>query len=113
MRTRLSVFATAIAFFLLSACGDSGKWVEAPDTLAMYAGMDKARQMTEQIEQNRAPNAEKRSCPELLEQMREHIAKAEPGNLMFQQMVRNCGDLGMQFGEEVRCESGRLQVKCK
>lgn len=93
----------------LSACGDSGKWVEAPDTLSMYATMDRGRRMME----NNAHSAESRSCQDLLGQMRSHIEAAESDNIMFQQMLRNCGNLGMQFGGEVRCESGRLQVRCQ
>lgn len=93
----------------LSACSDSGRWVEAPETLTMYESMDRARRMLE----NNATSAESRSCSELLGQMREHIEAAESGNIMFQQMVRNCGDIGMRFGAEVRCESGRLQVRCE
>ncbi len=107
-----SVTATVIVC-VLSACGEGGKWVEAPDTLSMYERMDRARQMEEQIAANERPNAEGRTCPELLGQMREHIADAKPDNIMFQQMVRNCGNIGMQFGAEVRCQAGRLQVKCE
>lgn len=93
----------------LSACGDGGKWVEAPDTLTMYESMDRGRRMME----NNTASADSRSCSELLGQMREHIEAAESDNIMFQQMLRNCGNLGMQFGAEVRCESGRLQVRCE
>tara|TARA_R110002110_G_scaffold291986_2_gene506097 strand:+ start:66425 stop:66757 length:333 start_codon:yes stop_codon:yes gene_type:complete len=98
-----------VVFSGLSACGDSGKWVEAPDTLTMYERMDRARRMME----NDTISADGRSCAELLGQMQEHIESADSGNIMFQQMVRNCGDIGMQFGAEVRCESGRLQVRCE
>jgi hypothetical protein len=112
-KTSSRAMSGLIACIALSACGDSGKWVEAPDTLSMYAGMDRARQMQEQIEANERPTAESRNCEDLLGQMRDHIKQARAGNIMFQQMVRNCADIGMQYGSEVRCESGRLQVKCK
>jgi len=113
MTQRTRAFGAAIVASLLPACGDGGQWVEAPETLTLYEGMDRIRQMQAQVEQNQTPKAESRSCQDLLGQMREHIAAAESNNVLFQHMVRRCGDLGMQFGGEVRCESRRLQVKCK
>lgn len=106
---RVAALLLPVVFSGLSACGDSGQWVEAPDTLTMYERMDRGLRMME----NNTSSADTRSCSELLGQMQEHIEGAAPDNIMFQQMVRNCGDIGMQFGAEVRCESGRLQVRCE
>ena len=113
VRIRTTILGATVALSFLSACNQGGKWVEAPDTLAMYERMDRVRQMQERVEANKAPTSEGRSCSDLLGQMREHIAAAEADNILFRRLVRNCGDLGMQFGADVRCEDGRLQVKCQ
>ncbi len=112
MKRRQNTIVAATAVLLLSAliagCGESGKWVEAPQVLYMYQQNAKARAMMESGDWDSSETV----CEDHLEEAREDIEESGANNLILQQLVRTCGNAGFQFGEQVRCTSGRLQVKC-
>ena len=53
------------------------------------------------------------SCKALLSDIESRVKKADPQNFIIQSAIDPCTKAGMSFGEELRCESGRLQLLCQ
>ena len=53
------------------------------------------------------------SAKSLLPDIESMVKEADPQNLIFQPAIDPCTKTGMSFGEELRCENGRLQILCQ
>ena len=92
----------------VSACdGPEGKWLEAPNTLNLAQFNAQAKAMTSDSE------VSDNSCKSLLPDIESMVKEADPQNLIFQPAIDPCTKTGMSFGEELRCENGRLQILCQ
>ena len=97
------------ALGVMSGCGDDGKWFEGMAAQALYeaqAGIDA-------IDAGADPFSVDKSCEVIIKLAREsldHSAEAVTG---IQAMAKPCNDAGLEFGNKLRCESGRLQVLCR
>jgi hypothetical protein len=103
---------TAIAI-ALSGCGSDesssdskGRWLEAADAQNNFG-------IAAQIEaiESKSESPDK-SCEGIIGRVREAIKNPSEYTTGMLVIVSPCSDAGLEFGEEVRCESGRLQVKC-
>lgn len=99
----LSLLLWASAF---AGCS-SGKWLEAPNALnlAQLNAQTMALTSNTKVADN--------SCEALLPDIESMVKEADPQNFIFQAAVDPCSKAGMAFGEELRCEKGRLQVLCQ
>lgn len=93
---------------VLSACGSDGKWLEAPNALNLAQLGAQAQALS-----SNSGSAGDTSCEALLPRIESAVKKANPQNFIFQAAIDPCSKAGMEFGEELRCTSGRLQVLCR
>lgn len=95
-------------FLTMSGCGGpDGKWLEAPNAL----NMAQLGAQAEAISSNSSVGDT--SCKALLPKIRESVNSADPANFIFQAAIDPCTKAGMGYGEELRCNNGRLQVLCQ
>lgn len=95
-------------FLAVSACGSDGKWLEAPNAL----NLAQAGAQVQALSSN-SGSAGDTSCEAMLPHIESAVKKANPQNFIFQAAIDPCSKAGMEFGEELRCTSGRLQVLCQ
>ena len=94
-----------------SASSNSGKWLEASEAQAMYAAFAKANAMMAAEGQPDFLNQPDATCEDILGDAKE--AMKNPSSPGLGVIMRPCGNAGMAFGDDIRCKSGRLQVKCE
>ena len=105
---KLYAFTLALVFGALSGCSSespSEKWVEAPEALGVFQAAAKIEAISTK---SSTPDV---SCEAVIHSARDSFSR--PNSSGFQVIARACGDAGLEFGEEIRCKSGRLQVKCQ
>lgn len=91
---------------LMSGCGGSdnatdGKWLEAPNALAMYLADPELM----------SSGQDKEGCPVKIDRIRADLQEGVT-SLGTRQLQSVCSNAGMAFGNKARCEGKRLQVQC-
>ena len=105
MNSRTIRLVPMLAAFM-SGCGGSdnatdGKWLEAPDALAMYLADPELM----------SSGRDKEGCPVKIDKIRADLQEGVT-SLGTRQIQSVCSNAGMAFGNEARCEGKRLQVQC-
>ena len=88
-----------------SSSGGDGKWIEAPDAFSLFQADAKFQAM-----KNKSGPADT-SCDAVIGSAQEILK--DPGTAGFKVIARTCGTAGMAFADDIRCKSGRMQVKCE
>jgi len=77
----------------------------------MYAAFAKANAMMAAEGQPDFLNQPDATCEDILGDAKESMKNPNSPGLGV--IMRPCGNAGMAFGDDIRCKSGRLQVKCE
>jgi len=87
--------------------GGAEKWLEAQDAQNNYG----IAANIHALESKTGPADT--SCEGIIEEVRKSIAN--PGEYVtgMQVIIAPCNQASLEFGEEVRCKDGRLQVMCQ
>ena len=111
--TRLSsAFVFSCFLTALAACSDEGKWVDAPDAFGVFQASlraDAIRAMGKDAfgaEPSEAP-----TCEAVLERAKGILDQPQMSG--YKVMANYCGNAGMAFTKQIRCEQGSFQVQCK
>lgn len=88
-----------------SSASSDGKWIEAPDAFSVFQADAKLQAMVKKS------GPADTSCDAVIGDAREILK--EPDTTGFKVIARTCGTAGMAFADDIRCKSGRMQVKCQ
>jgi len=89
-----------------SATSDKGKWLEAANALQVVQVGARNEALLARID---PPDT---SCEALLPETEKKLQNPSSVPSLFKVITDPCTNAGLEYGERIRCESGRLQVLC-
>lgn len=106
------VFVFSLSLTALVACGGGGNWVDAPDAFGVFQAALKADAIRAGGKDAfGAEPAVAPTCEAVLERAKGSLD--QPQTSGYKVMANYCGNAGMAFTKQIRCEEGSFQVQCE